>query len=330
MEEVISIFSKSLTSFCNHLHSSCDALKLSLDRRPIPLDSASSTFIQCLNRRVSTAGTDLSLLESMSFGTVSFEELLGHCNEVYKKNESDLVQLADRLTSYGYVAGVEIVGDDDDDDDDDNDEDRNVLTPVSFEKKEGLELPSYCYRHSGTSSIMKSFDEDSLTDDESVNLKNLGLSDVCLASLASVANYNIHDTDTYMREPIKHYDGKLQSASSLDQTAELTFEGIGGEKEGASEPADVKSVIEVSEDGYQSLPSYMKNLTSWEDLLAAVEKINSSLTKKEKTNGFNYIRLDEISSLGLGPQVRTYILLLVRMNHLVVDTIDGSISYKVV
>ncbi|XP_065857106.1 uncharacterized protein [Euphorbia lathyris] len=290
MEEQISIFSKSLTSFSNHLQSSCDALKLSLDRRPIPLDSASSTFIQCLNRRVSTAGTDLSLLESMSFGTVSFEELLGHCNEVYKTNETDLLQLADRLNSFGYVSGLEIDGDDD----------PSILTPLGLEKKDDLDLPSYCYPLSGTSSIMRSLEEDSLMD-ESMNLKNLGLSDVCLASLASEANSNIDDTYTFMREPMKHYDGKLQSASSLDQTAELTFEGIGGEVEGALKPVDVvKSVIEVSKDGYESLPSYMKNLTSWEDLLAAVEKINSSLTKKKNTNGFNYFCQDEISSLGLG------------------------------
>lgn len=42
----------------------------------------------------------------MSFGTVSFEELLGHCNEVYKKNQSDLIQLEDRLKDFGYVPGT--------------------------------------------------------------------------------------------------------------------------------------------------------------------------------------------------------------------------------
>lgn len=69
------------------------------------LDSASSTFIQCLNRRVSSASSDLNMLDSMSFGTVSFEELLGHCNEVYKKNQADLVSLEDRLKSFGYIPG---------------------------------------------------------------------------------------------------------------------------------------------------------------------------------------------------------------------------------
>ena len=65
-------------------------------------DSVSSSFIKCLNRRVSSASADLNVLDSMTFGTVSFEELLGNCNEVYKKNQSDLVLLQDRLQSFGY------------------------------------------------------------------------------------------------------------------------------------------------------------------------------------------------------------------------------------
>ena len=46
---------------------------------------------------VSIAIDDLNLLDSMTFGTVSFEELLGHCNEVYEKNQSDLTELELRL-----------------------------------------------------------------------------------------------------------------------------------------------------------------------------------------------------------------------------------------
>lgn len=69
------------------------------------LDSASSKFVQCVNRRVSSASTDLNVLESMSLGIVSFEELLGHCSEVYKKNQSDLVELEDSLKRFGYVPG---------------------------------------------------------------------------------------------------------------------------------------------------------------------------------------------------------------------------------
>lgn len=69
-------------------------------------DSANSTFIQGLNRRVKIASGDLNLLESMSFATVSFEELLGHCNEVYKNNQTHLLELQDRLKDFNYVPGI--------------------------------------------------------------------------------------------------------------------------------------------------------------------------------------------------------------------------------
>lgn len=68
---------------------------------------------------------------------------------------------------------------------------------------------------------------------------------------------------------------------------------------------------------------------TFQDLLDAVEKINSSQSKKDKTEGRNYFHQDEISSLGLGPKARSYLLLLVRLNRLVVETIDGSVSYRV-
>ncbi|CAI0402567.1 unnamed protein product [Linum tenue] len=69
----------------------------------------------------------------------------------------------------------------------------------------------------------------------------------------------------------------------------------------------------------------MKNLTPWEDLVSAVEKINLSMSKKE---GVEYFLQEEVDSLGLGPKSRTYILLLIRMKHLVVETTNGSISYR--
>ncbi|EPS60037.1 hypothetical protein M569_14766, partial [Genlisea aurea] len=97
--ESIGKFCTYLAKFCNHLQRNCSALKESVDRRAIPLDSASTTFFGSLNSRITAAGDDLSMLESMAFGTVSFEELLGHCNEVLKKNQNEIVALQDHLCS---------------------------------------------------------------------------------------------------------------------------------------------------------------------------------------------------------------------------------------
>ncbi|KAJ6425709.1 hypothetical protein OIU84_026314 [Salix udensis] len=208
MEETISEFSKSIGSFCNHLQSSCDALKQSIDRRPIPLDSASSTYIQCLNRRVASASSDLNLLESMAFGTVSFEELLGHCNEVYKSSENRILEFQDRLRSFGYVpAEVEI----------DDEADLSISMELGLNLKDEMD-PSAAYNGpvSVASSIMKSLEEDPLMD-ESLSLKSLGLSDVCLATLAAEANSKINDPDMCMRDTKKYYGDKLHNMKNLDQ-----------------------------------------------------------------------------------------------------------------
>ncbi|MED6208488.1 hypothetical protein PIB30_045493 [Stylosanthes scabra] len=77
----------------------------------------------------------------MSFGTISFEELLDYCNELYKKNHSNLLQLEDRLkSSYVYVPAPDF----------EEEEERKILAHVpdsSFnedafggEKERGLEF----------------------------------------------------------------------------------------------------------------------------------------------------------------------------------------------
>lgn len=314
MEEELKRLSKSLGGFCNHLQSSCDAFNQSLQRRPIPLDSASSTFVKSLNRRLSTADSELNFLESMSFGTVSFEELLGHCNQIYKSNQEELLNLQDRLADFGYVPGVEIdeeesdsgaIGHDDDDDD--------------------TESPSF------QRSLMKRFDEEDLLDD-SPNFKSLGLSDACLATLASeskaarfVSSAVKDTTYTSLDESVKGKPVET-SAPPVPKTSELSNE----DEYGAVEMGTTsRQTITLIKDEYENLPSYMKALSSWEDLLSAVEKFNSVLCTKKETNGSYYFRADEIPTLGLGHKEKAYTVLLTRMKRLVVETTDGVVSYRV-
>ncbi|KAK6944163.1 hypothetical protein RJ641_025265 [Dillenia turbinata] len=299
MEESISNFCKTLASFCNHLQSSCVSLKQSLDRRPIPLESACSTFTQCLNRRVSAATSDLSLLDSMSFGTVSFEELLGHCNQLFLKNESDLSDLQHRLQSFGYIP-----------DEDELEESLAFTLSTPYQKKhfesEGFNPPS----------IVKTLKEDPLFE-ESLSLKNLGLSDACLATLAAAGNEKI-DVDT----------------SEDDSTEDSKDEGYGRENKEKDDlnlesAKDLKFVIDLSKDEFENLPSYLKALASWQDLLAAVEKMNLFLSNKQKRKGGNFLLAEEIAELDLGSKSRTFLLLLVRLKRLNVETTSGVISYRV-
>ncbi|KAG2718388.1 hypothetical protein I3760_03G217600 [Carya illinoinensis] len=108
MDEGIRSLSRSLASSCNHLELSCYALKRSHDHCPIPLDSVSPSFIKSLNHQVLSMSSNLNMLDSMILDTVSFEELLGHCNKNYKKSQSDPFELQDCLkrrdSQYIYTA----------------------------------------------------------------------------------------------------------------------------------------------------------------------------------------------------------------------------------
>ncbi|TKY61873.1 hypothetical protein E2542_SST11726 [Spatholobus suberectus] len=312
VEDPISSFCNALAAFCNHLHSSSDALKQSINRRPIPLDSASSIFVQCLNRRVSTASADLDILDSMSFGTVSFEELLGHCNELYKKNHTDLLQLQDRLKSLGYISVPDI-------DEEDEAEDIHHQDP-----EDRLDTPSSSFYGSLSvaDSSSKSFEEDALLD-ESLSLKKLGLSDACLATLASEGDLSPQEP-----EKVQEFKQQHQPVADIMMSSEgRKFLSDEPDKENIKSAEAPSPILKILKSEFECLPAYIKGLASWEDLLVAVDKINSSLSKK--TNGCSYFHQDEIPSFELGPKTRSYLLLLVRMNRLVVETIDGLLSYRV-
>ncbi|CAN1277982.1 hypothetical protein LINPERPRIM_LOCUS16508 [Linum perenne] len=317
MEELISALGQSLSSFCNHLLASCDGLKKSVDRRPVPLDSASSTFIYNLNRRISAAGSDLNLLDSMSFGTVSFEELLGHCNEVYKKNQSDVLELEDQLRSYGYIpVELEI---------EDEDEDLAGTTVLESKTNDGIDSSPHVLSPA-KSVFIKSLEDDSLMD-ASLSLKSFGLSEVCLASLAGGGNGELSPPAMSVREPMKCDSHSMHGINDTSQAASNSSVANEGESEGCHEPDNAsKREIQLSKDDYESLPSYMKMLTSWEDLVSAVDKINVGMRKK---SGVDYFLQEEIDPFDLGPRSRSYILILVRMKHLAVETIDGSLSYRI-
>uniref|UniRef100_A0A9I9CWE0 Spindle and kinetochore-associated protein 3 n=1 Tax=Cucumis melo TaxID=3656 RepID=A0A9I9CWE0_CUCME len=323
MEDLISNFSKTLAPFCNHLQNTSDALKHSMDRRPIPLDSASSTFIQSLNRRVSAVNVDLNFLESMSLETVSFEELLGHVSEVYKKNETDLLELQKQLKGVGYVPEFEV--------DEDDEILNNVSTPgLHFElssSMDGLNVSSSYQKSVSTTGLAKHSFEDDILLDDSLSLQNAGLSDVCLATLASEGNSTFSDPYEDLHTPKKFLEKPLGSNFPCQSAAQTVGapEGEGEDHLTFKEP--ISPLITLSKDDFESLPSYMKGLASWEDLIVAAEKINSCLGMKGK--GKNYILQDEISSLDLGPKARSFLLLLVRMKRVLVETIEGQISYRV-
>ncbi|CAN6577229.1 unnamed protein product [Malus baccata var. baccata] len=279
IEESIRSLCKGVASFCNHFHSSCDALKTSVDRRPIPLDTASSNFLN----PSTAASTQLNLLETMSFGTVSFEELLGHCCEVQGQPNPPPPPPKSSLP----LLQLEI------------DEDDFERTPVVQE--EGFYAPV--------------IDEEEDLLDESLSLKKLGLSDASLATLQCMS--------------FKSFKGSYDASTNTSGAPRDGLLSDFGEVEDKPKLAEVPlPLVKVSRDDYESLPSYMKSLAPWEDLVAAVEKINSSL--KQKARGNNFFHQDEISSLGLGKyRAESEIFAAACTHESIVETVNGLILYQV-
>ncbi|KAK9733205.1 hypothetical protein RND81_04G051200 [Saponaria officinalis] len=299
MEETISKMSKNLANFCNNLQSTSQAFKQSLDRRPIPLDSASTTFMRSLNGRVSTLTADLNLMDSMSFATVSFEELLGHCDQLYQQNHSQLLHLHAHLQSFGYISSSDVI---------DDVEEEFMAQSNNSPEPDAKFLSSY---HGNTSHRL----EDDPLFDEPPSLQNLGLSEICLATLASEGDEKKDVLDT---------PPKLRSSEVHSQDT------VGGEVNyGSNICGEALKMIFVSDDDYESLPSYMKSLAPWKDLLSAVAKMNSFLSKKGNSQQSNFFHPEELESMGLGQKGRSYLLLLVRMNRLVVEIKSGLITYRV-
>uniref|UniRef100_A0ACD5X297 Uncharacterized protein n=1 Tax=Avena sativa TaxID=4498 RepID=A0ACD5X297_AVESA len=306
MEASISALCGSLSDVLTHADSSSRALSDALTRRPIPLDSATTAFLQGLDRRVEAAGADLARLESMAFGTVSVEELLGHCREALNivSRHADAVEF--RLVSFGYVA-PEV-------DEEEEDEDTGEL-----------EVPGNgCL--GGSSSVLRSgherFDDDDYAlFEDSMSLKNLGISDACLATLSSQDN----DFSASPKMPDRKPDSE-----SIDEGQEIMNE--------AEEPTPTQNetdqqdddgfqgMIRASRDQYEQLPPYMRTLASWEELCDAISKLNSYFGG-DKGQGPVALNQDDVGSVGLGRKGRSYLLILLRLNQLAMETVDGSISY---
>lgn len=144
--------------------------------------------------------------------------------------------------------------------------------------------------------------------DDTLNLQNLGLSDVCLATIASEAN-TIYEKEGFYLSTEKQQDSS--DGKMID---------------GLKSSEDIQSLITVCEDDYENLPKHMKSLASWQELVVAVEKMNSFLgTKKTRPYSFQQA---EIAELGLGHKARSYLLLLIKMSRVIVETSGGLICYR--
>ncbi|KAE9465692.1 hypothetical protein C3L33_02400, partial [Rhododendron williamsianum] len=263
----------------------------------------------------------------------SFEELLGYCNEVYKKNQSDLSELEDHLRTFGYAPEPEI------DEKDETSDDSCV--PLGLDWKMVDTDPLYplialvCSPAMGTAAAVVVFFLNIVRLEDSLSLQDLGLSDVCLATIASQELTNLTDEKQHGMK------GQYGPASKFLEVIEGTILSgfdCSGEVEDDLELVGVpQSVIKILKDDYESLPSYMKTLASWEHHFAgstcSCREDELKPCQKQITKGRNFIHQDEIASLGLGLYLKAQSEVLPANARppelLVVETIDGLVSYRV-
>ncbi|XP_044984915.1 uncharacterized protein LOC123452341 [Hordeum vulgare subsp. vulgare] len=301
MDALISAMCGSLSEVLTHADSHSRALSDALSRRAIPLESATNAFLQGLDRRVEAAGADLEHLESLAFGTVSVEELLGHCCEALNivSRHADAIEF--RLVSYGYVAPE---------------------VEDEVEEEEGrdtgeLEVPGNG-GFGGSSSVLRSArkrfddDDDDALFEDSMSLKNFGISDACLATLSSQDIDFSASPKMPDRKP-----GSVDHQEILEKAEEPTPP--------QNETDEQDGMIRASKEEYDKLPPYMKSLASWEELHDAVSKLNAYFAGDKAQGRLNQ---DDVGSIGLGRKGRSYLLILLRLNQLAMETIDGSIFYN--
>lgn len=348
----ISAFCTQLRGCCEHVDASCATLRSAVDQRPSSLPSSNlPSLLTTLINRVSSASQEVGNLESRTIDTISFQELLGHCMEIYKQNETSICMMEDRLKEFGYTPVVE--------------ESSNgdlkaptipLLSELSLEAKlktsisadggsiAGVtevrkpsstlsrvneQLQSYMYDVPGTKDgLSSSFYP------ETLSLEELGLSAAGLACLAQEE-----------ASPGVDYIFSLESLSAKPASQEaspnvLSIDTSGGDIEYPCVPEDNMYLIDrVQEDEYFSCPTWLKIQISLEDLNALVDNMCEVLANKI-TGGHKQLSLNEdyvlnsedLSALNVAGtnKLKPCLLFLGRLGRLRTGHENGATVYHVV
>ncbi|CAN6439966.1 unnamed protein product [Victoria cruziana] len=304
MDDPAMEFCKFLRTYCDRLEKNCTSLRDSVDRKPIPLEFSTS-FLDRLDRQVSSLSGDLESLGSMVVDTVSFEELLSHCNEIYKDNAKRMAELEDKMKDLGIDLEME---------DDVVNENPDEGPPISGTY---VDLDSL----SDPESERKTIPSDPILDD-SLSFRELGFSDAFLATLASEDDRL--ESPNYFSPKPSNYKKDKHIAVGNGAHKHCFSDHLLGNGDTISGSAGPK--IEVTKSDYDQLPFYLRILASWEELQEAALKMNERLCGQ----GIYSFDQSKLESLGLGLKARSCLLVLVQMKRLVVESsVDGAVVYRV-
>eukprot|EP00249_Psilotum_nudum_P000828 c12966_g1_i1 orf=479-1492(-) len=297
---IVSNFCSELRQFCGHLDSMCSRLRVSVDQRPSSLSASNSefsSFLRSLNDRVSSTNEEVEALEAMTIETISFQELLGHCTELYKHNQNSIATLEEHLKQYGYQSvedgnsqhSFDVLGS------------PKIRTNVKdlnsqVDKCEPAELgvnqvpnresaldikemgPSSSTALPPLSRENRIFSPDprrDLFEDDpllpaSLSLQDLGLSAAGLACLAREESWSSPEVDRSLPQT---------TMPSLGDRRVASCKTIGSDR------GDCDFVKNVSAEEFHKVPSFLKMQVSLEDLNSFIIKINSVLQAKQGRQG---------------------------------------------
>ncbi|EFJ20269.1 hypothetical protein SELMODRAFT_418542 [Selaginella moellendorffii] len=324
---LVSFFCAELRGFCSRLETQCTSLHTSIGRVTAPEESgAAARFVDQLNDRVLSVTARLETLKAVTMGTISFHELLGHCNEVYKKNEDTNRLLEMELERHGYkqsqeaVTEVTVQGDD------------FSLAEESYEAKARQDIKEAyleVQREGVSATLDKRRDH---TGSSYPNQKKIGL--------ALLYTAHIVDTDSAVHhlvtEPSKEQVSRNSSSRSLrelelgsaDDLVDKQPLNCNGSSTGLLEP--------VASEEFNAAPSWLKWQVSIELLNEFVSKLNNLFSLKtdslcgKPTDDVKALKPDDLLSLAYEPQIqKACLLILVKLQKLETGFHDGVTTYSV-
>ncbi|EFJ14377.1 hypothetical protein SELMODRAFT_423850 [Selaginella moellendorffii] len=324
---LVSYFCAELRGFCSRLETQCTSLHTSIGRvTALEESGAAARFVDQLNDRVLSVTARLETLKAVTMGTISFHELLGHCNEVYKKNEDTNRLLEMELERHGYkqsqeaVTEVTVQGDD------------FSLAEESYEAKARQDIKEAyleVQREGVSATLDKRRDH---TGSSYPNQKKKGLALLYTAHIVD-SDSAVHHLVT---EPSKEQVSRNSSSRSLrelelgsaDDLVDKRPLNCNGSSTGLLEP--------VASEEFNAAPSWLKWQVSIELLNEFVSKLNNLFSLKtdslcgKPTDDVKALKPDDLLSLAYEPQIqKACLLILVKLQKLETGFHDGVTTYSV-
>nr|XP_024374009.1 uncharacterized protein LOC112281590 [Physcomitrium patens] len=387
-----------LDQFCAQLQNNCSSLLSIAKVKPKPESRGYNfaIFLEDLNDDISSALTELTHLEERTTDTLSFEELLVHCDALYESNEDGIRKLELQLQQYGYAPDVlhettyQEMRTNSHTQDEEISSHKSAATPALMNVNETSKVTPTALSYN-IKNAKRDVEYSPLFGDlgDLENLESLGISATSLTALTGqdepvssvhpslqkltfVESPTNEDARISLRDaemednlntkygsdwfpeskkkappppsesdsrlistqrnaevcsnPLVHNKPKSEHGDGATNATPTTSTPIRDENFQSLDTKKVPSLNEISSVQYDHLPLWLKSQVSFEEVNAAVTKINELIrqrgTQGEHANQF-FLDQKDVQSLELG------IMALTKAEKLVTQFINGVTAYRI-